>query len=98
MTQSSGKTTFPEDFFYCAKRLHHDYLLLLPKLIRRFGRVVDCTGLENRQTETSQGSESLSLRMTQGKQNASLAQLEEQLTFNEQVVGSSPTCGTILLQ
>ena len=29
---------------------------------------------------------------------ASLAQLAEQLTFNEQVVGSSPTCGTNLLQ
>ena len=57
--------------------------------------MVDCTGLENRQTETSQGSESLSLRI---KQNASLAQLEEQLTFNEQVVGSSPTCGTNILQ
>ena len=28
--------------------------------------MVDCTGLENRQTETSQGFESLSLRMTLG--------------------------------
>lgn len=31
MTKSSGKTTFPEDFFDCAKRLHHDYLPLHPK-------------------------------------------------------------------
>ncbi len=30
--------------------------------------------------------------------DASLAQLAEQLTFNEQVVGSSPTCGTYMLQ
>ena len=68
MTKSSGKTTFPEVFFDCAKRLHYDYLPLLPKSVRRFGRVVDCTGLENRQTETSQGSESLSLRMTLDRQ------------------------------